>query len=233
MRRFRFLWLLLLFGGVLSGVADTALESIANAQKIANPDCQLSRTILEEASQCRIQIGVINSFTDGQGTCFAGGIEHKRGYELALADIGEIKGCQVELIAIDDELNNGRARAAVTELAEDGVPLIIGAYTSGATLEAAAEADRLGIPLIVPSASSELITSVGHEWVFRINATSADYVTEALALAVTLSESPSVGVLYENTVFGESAAWPLPPRQKHWELVLCLTYPSSLALQQL
>lgn len=206
MSRLKVLFWLLLLAVLLSIVGDNTANSATAAQTAANPECQLSRTLSEPGDQCRIQIGVINSFTDGSGGCFDGGIEHKQGYELALADIDGVLGCQVELVAVDDGGNNQRARAAVTTLADAGVPLIIGAYSSGATLEAAAEANTLGIPLLVPSASSDLITSVGYEWVFRINATSEDYVTEALALTATLAESPSVGVIYENTVFGESAA---------------------------
>lgn len=168
--------------------------------------CQIPQSLPAGQIQCRIPIGIINSFTDRRGVCLSGGTEHKRGYEVALAEIRAINGCQVELVQIDDAGNNTRAREGVLTLANTNVPLILGAYSSGATLEAAAEAARVRIPLLVPSASSELITSMGYEWVFRLNATSADYVSQALALTATLDDAPAVGILYENTVFGESAA---------------------------
>lgn len=126
------------------------------------PTCQISQALPAERNYCRIRVGIINSFTDRSGACFSGGMEHKRGYELALEEITEIDGCLLELVQIDDVRSNSRTRDAVVRLAATDVPLILGAYASGATSEAADEADRQRIPLIVPSASSELITTMGY-----------------------------------------------------------------------
>jgi branched-chain amino acid transport system substrate-binding protein len=173
---------------------------------VVNPECQISQTL--DPNRCTIRIGIINSFTRNN-TCFAGGTEHRRGYELALETInqqGGINGCQVELVQIDDRDNPQAAINAVNTLALQDIPLLIGAYTSDATLLAAREADRQSIPLIIPSASTELITALGYEWVFRINADSSDYIAQALRMTSELNEQPTIGIIFENSVFGESAA---------------------------
>ena len=168
----------------------------------------------DETNNCTVKIGIINTFTTN-GACHAGGTEHKRGYELALNELnsmGGINGCQIELVQIDDQGDSIAAGTAVITLAEPGatvaesIPLIIGAYSSRSTLAAAEEADAQEIPLIIPSASSSLITMLGFEWIFRINADSDDYVRQAMALTNTIDDSPTIGILHENTLFGESAA---------------------------
>ena len=182
----------------------------------AVPECQLETptAAVENENTCTIKIGVINTFSS-DGTCHSGGTEHKRGYELALNEInsmGGINGCQVELVQYDDGGDSVTAGTAVIELArqgsqiEESIPLIIGAYTSQNTLVAAKEADRQRIPLIIPSASSSLITRLGYEWVFRINAVSTDYVDQAIMLTNELNEAPTIAIIHENTLFGESAA---------------------------
>jgi branched-chain amino acid transport system substrate-binding protein len=138
-----------------------------------------------------------------------GGTEHRRGYELALETInqqGGVNGCQLELVQIDDQDNPQAAANAVNTLALQNIPLLIGAYTSDATLLAAREANRQRIPLIIPSASTELITALGYEWVFRINADSSDYIAQALRMTSELNEQPTIGIIFENSIFGESAA---------------------------
>lgn len=200
-----FLLLLLLVVLVIGWYVEGDL-SFGEETAVIPPVCEIQQPLI--TTQCTIKIGIINTFSR-DNSCFSGGTEHKRGYELALNEInslGGINGCLIELVQIDDKGNDSAATAAVASLASQDIPLIIGAYSSGATLIAAKEADRQNIPFIIPSASSELITSLGYEWVFRINADSAAYVTQALALTATLNDLPRIAVIFENTVFGESAA---------------------------
>ena len=184
---------------------------------IANPECQIAVASVadnENNNTCTVRIGIINTFSK-DNSCHSGGEEHKRGYELALNEInsmGGINGCQVELVQIDDGDDSVAAGEAVITLVNEGesieeqIPLILGAYSSSATLEAAETADDHDIPLIVPSASSAIITMLGYDWVFRLNADSDDYVTQAMAFTNTIDDTPTIAVLHENTLFGESAA---------------------------
>lgn len=214
---------------------ESYLESYLEEPTVAS-DCQLTMPVSNSDNEnaCTIKIGIVNTFSDKDGSCHSGGAEHKRGYELALKEInrlGGINGCQVELVQQDDKGDNATARTAVISLAEQGeslennIPLIIGAYSSGATLVAADEADRQRIPLIVPSASSSLITRLNYEWVFRINADSIDYVKQALAFTATLTETvdeiatvPTIAIIYENTLFGESAAIAVTAKAEQLEI---------------
>ena len=194
------------------------ITPLINNTSVVAPECQIAVPTpipnADPANSCTVKIGVINTFATANG-CHAGGTEHKRGYEIALNELnslGGINGCQIELVQIDDRGDSVAAGTAVITLAEQGdtvedsIPLIIGAYSSRSTLAAAEEADAQEIPLIVPSASSALITLLGFEWIFRINADSDDYVNQAIALTSTIDDSPTIGILHENTLFGESAA---------------------------
>lgn len=158
--------------------------------------------------ECPINIGIITSLT---GRHASGGCEHILGYEMARDDInaaGGILGCPVNLIVRDDASTEFQAQLAVTDLVDDaGVPVILGAYSSAATLSAAGVANVYGIPLVVPTASSDLITAQGYEWVFRINAPSRAYASTALDFVQEeLGDSATLAVIYDGQLFGESAA---------------------------
>lgn len=87
------------------------------------------------------------------------------------------------------------------------VPVIVGAYTSDAALAAAGVANVYQVPIVVPTASSDLITERGHEWVFRVNAPSLSYANTALDLIRdTQHVTATMAVVFEETLFGESAA---------------------------
>ncbi len=169
---------------------------------------------------CPLKIGVITSLTGKHQT---GGREHKLGYDLAAEEInaaGGILGCPVSLVYEDDTSDPNTAALKLKTLAEDPqILLILGAYSSAATLQVAGLANVYQIPLMVPTASSDLITDQGYQWVFRINAPSADYAygllnyldtvgeyTEAANPDGTMSKNISLGIIYEDTLFGESAA---------------------------
>jgi branched-chain amino acid transport system substrate-binding protein len=158
--------------------------------------------------KCPIHIGIITSQT---GRHAAGGEEHKLGYDMAADEInakGGILGCQVELVYEDDKSEPYQAQLAVQKLVEqDKVPIIIGAYSSGATTPAAGVANAYKIPFMVPSASSDLITDQGYKWVFRINAPSSAYVSTALDFVEEkLGIATTVAIIYEDSFFGESAS---------------------------
>ncbi len=161
---------------------------------------------------CPIRIGIITSLT---GRYQGAGTEQLRGYTLALREInagGGILGCKVELVIENDMSGPREAQLAVDKLVNEArVPLIIGSYSSGATVPACGVANAYKIPIIVPSASSELVTSQGYDWVFRINATSKAYAETAIAFVEDIkhqlrTDVPTLAIVYEATLFGESAA---------------------------
>lgn len=181
--------------------APLALPARSTETPVAAPDSD---------SHCTIKVGVINSLT---GRHISGGEEHTRGYMIALDEInnGEgVLGCDMELVVRDDQSTSDGARQAANDLVEvEKIPVILGAYSSAATLTASAIANDLEVPFVIPSASNNLLTSMGYQWVFRINSPSLDYVEAAFAYLSTYAEiyqTPKLAIVFENTAFGESAA---------------------------
>lgn len=159
------------------------------------------------AMPCPVRIGIITS-TSGKHR--AQGEEQLRGYMMARDEInaaGGIQGCWVELVVRDDASDPARAAQMVKEMTDvDRVPVIVGSYSSDATLPAAGAANAYQMPFIVPSASSDLVTTQGYKWVFRVNAPSSAYAKAALDFMAQHLNNPTTSIVFEETLFGESAA---------------------------
>ncbi len=154
-----------------------------------------------------IRVGIIISET---GRRAAVKQEYERGYEMAKDEInaaGGVLGCQVELVYADDASEPRGAQLAVKELAQAGVLIMMGSTSSAATMPATGVSSFYEIPFLVPTASSDLITEMGHEWVFRINAPASAYANTALDFAQgSLGRGVAVAIVYDDSLFGESAA---------------------------
>lgn len=162
----------------------------------------------EPKPDCPIKVGIVTSLT---GSSKEGGQEHMSGYEIALDEInaaGGVLGCELQLVVKDDASLPLNAQMAVKELVtRDEVLAIIGAYTSDATIPAAGVANVYQVPFLVPTASTDLITQQGYEWVFRVNASGSAYASTALAFVQEkLGTTATLAVIYEDTLFGESGA---------------------------
>ncbi|MEW5720347.1 MAG: ABC transporter substrate-binding protein, partial [Chloroflexota bacterium] len=163
-----------------------------------------------------IRVGVVTSIS---GAMAAFGQASLQGYDLALQDInasGGIQGRPLKLVFEDDGSEPPAAAAAVEKLATtDQVPLVLGAYSSSATLLAAGMAERYQIPLIIPIAAADEITRQGYRWIFRINAPSEvftrtlfDFMEHAERSAgESKTDRPvRLAIVFENTAFGTSVA---------------------------
>lgn len=81
--------------------------------------------------------------------------------------------CRVRLFIADDKDSPEEAARAVRKLVEtDGVTAIIGPYASSQADAAARAAEALGVPLIAPSSTAEVVTA-GRPHIFRIAFTDA------------------------------------------------------------
>ena len=159
---------------------------------------------------CPVKIGVITSLS---GDFAQQAQELVRGYEMALDDLnaaGGINGCQVELVTKDDASDPKTATVQFKELAQqEQIPLIVGSFSSDATLPLVPLTTRYQVPLLAHNAGSILVTSLGSEWVFRTTIQSEAAVTALLDYVLTLlppDPAPSLAIVYENTVFGQAAA---------------------------
>ncbi|MBI3980178.1 MAG: ABC transporter substrate-binding protein [Chloroflexi bacterium] len=156
---------------------------------------------------CTVKIGIIHPLTGHPLTrsSASGAVELMRGYELARDEInaaGGINGCALQLVVKDDGDAPARARTAAVELADvERVPIILGSFSSDATLAAAGETNRRRVTLLVSNGVSPLITSLGYEWVFRIPADSAETVKTSFDFLAVFSKTlpaPTLAVVYED-----------------------------------
>src|SRR5437763_5501866 len=150
-----------------------------------------------------VKVGVINSMTGPEAPI---GEDITNGIKIALEDL-KAKGVEVEVVWEDDTGKPQVGISALEKLAtRDNVAGVVGAYTSAVTSAIAKSADRYKIPLINPVASKEEITKQGYKWFFRVSATTGDYASILLDMAVSLGQPKTLAILNENTDFGTSGA---------------------------
>lgn len=157
----------------------------------------------------QVEVGVVNSLSGNFATF---GERYLTGMEVALEEInanGGINGEDLELVIQDDRSEAQSALAAVEDLENQGVPLIIGSYASSITGPMAQLMTREEIPLVVLGSADNSITKPGSPWVFRAKHNSSivagtyfdyfDYLREQQGE----DELQSVAMLYGNS------AWPV------------------------
>jgi branched-chain amino acid transport system substrate-binding protein len=159
------------------------------------------------AEEVPIGLGVVTSIS---GSLAMFGQAHLQGYDLALQEInddGGVLGRPVRLVFEDDGSDPATAATAVEKLATvDRVPLIVGSYSSSATLLAAGMAERHQVPFIIPTAAADEITRQGYRWIFRINAPAAVYIETLLDFLHEVAPPSRLAIVFENTGFGTSMA---------------------------
>lgn len=120
------------------------------------------------ANSDTINIGAIGPLTGPASTY---GQSVKNGAELYLEQVnadGGVDGKKLSLLFEDDEANPDKAIQAFNKLVDnEGVPVILGAVTSGATNAVAPQATSRSIPMLTPTATEPNITKNGGEFVFR------------------------------------------------------------------
>lgn len=119
-----------------------------------------------ESTGDTIKIGMIGPQT---GSNAAYGVSMLEGLQMTVDQINEaggILGKQVELIPMDDRADATEAQNAFNNLISQGVSLIIGSATSGATSALTNLANEEGVVLITPSATADDITTAD-DYVFR------------------------------------------------------------------
>lgn len=133
-----------------------------------------------------VKIGVIQPLS---GPVAASGNYVRMGAEIARDWInarGGVLGRPIELVIEDNKSDPKEAASAAEKLiVRDKVPAIMGAWGSSMTLAAMPKAEEYGVPLVVETSSSILITTKGNPWVFRISPTSE---MEALGLEQYLGD---------------------------------------------
>ena len=153
------------------------------------------------------RIGVITSLT---GSAAAFGQAHKNGYTVAINELnaaGGVMGRKIELVYYDDQSRPDQAVQGVNKLVDqDGVPIILGAYSSENTRAIVPAVTQKKIPLVMPTATADNVLETGSPWVFRICAGSSAYATATVDFLKAMDAPKSVAIVYESTNFGQSNA---------------------------
>ncbi|MCC7418228.1 MAG: ABC transporter substrate-binding protein [Acidobacteria bacterium] len=153
------------------------------------------------------KIGVITSLT---GPAAAFGQAHENGYAIALGEInarGGVKGKPIELVYYDDQSRPDQAVQGVNKLIDrDGVPIVLGAYSSENTRAIVPAVTQKQVPLLMPTATADNVMDSNSPWVFRLCAGSSAYASATLDFLKTTSLPRRMAIVYENTNFGQSQA---------------------------
>lgn len=133
-----------------------------------------------------IRLGVIQPLS---GPVAASGNYVRMGAEIARDWInarGGVLGRPLELLIEDNKSDPKEAASAAEKLiVRDRVPALMGAWGSSMTLAVMPKLEEYGVPMVVETSSSILITTKGNPWVFRISPTSE---MEALGLKAHLKD---------------------------------------------
>lgn len=153
-----------------------------------------------------VRIGFIGNIS-GRGADL--GIGGRNGVQLAIEQrnaAGGIGGQMVELLVRDDGGDPEHARRVLRELVAAGVALVIGPMTSGIAVAIAPEAERAGVVLLSPTATTNELADQDDHF-FRIVGPTRDF---ASASARHLREHLGIGTLavaYDARNLAYTASW--------------------------
>jgi len=144
-------------------------------------------------AQDTVKIGVI---TTGRFAEF--GEQHRAGIQAALEDVnaaGGVNGVPVEIVIEDDTSDVNAALAAAEKLTGEGIPLVLGAYSSSITNPLAQYFTRQQRPFLVFTSSDDAITRPGSPWIFRINQPSYAYADVLFGVFDAINAEQGAGTI--------------------------------------
>ncbi len=163
-------------------------------------------------AQETVQIGVITSVT---GRFAEFGEQHRAGLQAALEDVnaaGGVNGAMVELVIEDDISEVNAALAAGEKLVNQGVPIVMGAYSSSITNPLAQYFTRQQRPFVVFTSADDSITRPGSDWVFRLNQPSFAYADVLFQVFSAINEEHgadslrTIALIHGNGAFESAVA---------------------------
>lgn len=124
------------------------------------------------------------------------------GIELAIAEqnrAGGVRGRRLALRALDTTGRSSQAAEAVTRLVtNEGAIALLGDVSSASSLAGAVVAQRLGVPMISPSATNPAVTQVG-DMISRACVSDEDQAIAMATFARVRLKLSRVAVLYDRT----------------------------------
>jgi len=151
-----------------------------------------------------VKVGMGAPMTGGDASF---GIDISQGAQIAVKDAGEFEGFSFELVAQDDGGNAEGGAAVANKLAADpSVVAVAGHIFSGATAAAMPIYEKVGLPMLSPSATNPALTEKGSAVFNRIAFTD---VIQAKFAAKFLSEKlgfTKIAVLHDGSDYGKGLA---------------------------
>lgn len=151
-----------------------------------------------------IKIGMGAPMTGGDASF---GIDISQGAKLAITDAGEFQGFKFELIAEDDQGSaEGGAAVANKLVADQTVVAIAGHIYSGATAAAMPIYEKIGIPMLSPSATNPALTTKGSKVFNRIAFTDAIQSEFAAGYIYNTIGAKKIAVMHDGSDYGKGLA---------------------------
>jgi branched-chain amino acid transport system substrate-binding protein len=154
-----------------------------------------------------VKVGIVLPLTGAQAKF--GEIE-KDSIDMALEKInaeGGINGKKLVLVIEDDTGRPDVGRSVVEKLiTKDQVVMIGGGYSSSVTYAVAGVCQQNQMPFLINTGSADKITESGWDYVFRLNPPASKYAVSVDDLLAKVIKPKTVGILYENSLFGTSSA---------------------------
>ncbi len=141
------------------------------------------------------------------GDLQAFGVMMKNSFELAKETInkkGGINGRRpLKVIYGDDKGEAAEGVRVVTRLVKESkAVMLVGGYSSSTTYYMAREADRLGVPFLICTASADKITQQGWKNVYRLNPPISEYTKGLQDFWIKNARPASMAIVYEESMFG-------------------------------
>lgn len=136
------------------------------------------------------------------------GLAGRNGAQLAVEEFnasGGIDGRPVELV-VADVSSSAEATSAIQYLADSGAVAIIGPMTSASAVRAVPAADRIGITLIGPTVSTDILTGKDDSFlrIYPSNDNAAQTMAEAVSRRL---DSPRVAVVLDQSNAAHTETW--------------------------
>lgn len=156
-----------------------------------------------ELSGETVKVGVVIPLTGSQAIF---GEDLRHGMELAVEKInaeGGVLGGELKLIIEDDATQAAQSATAATKLiVQDKVVAIVGTNGSSGSLAMMEVADQYGVPLLVPGASSPLLTNSGSKWISTTCQGDELQIEMLVSYAKEYFGVNKLGLLYSNDDYG-------------------------------
>lgn len=168
----------------------------------------LTQVTTAPAKEVEVKVGVLLPLSGGSAF---DGQEDLRGIQLAALHINQSKypniRFKIKLVIADTQTRQDVGVTELRRLDKEGVVAIIGAYNSAVTYPTAGEAEKIGLPYVVPEAVADRITAQGWKYVFRTCANASKYAYDTLWALADIAKAKGVEVktvayIYENSDFG-------------------------------